>query len=108
VVEALVAHELAEHAGVGGKTRDSNAHVGVGFEDLLLVLCELVDPLPEGDEHPMVLGADAHTYTPLLDGFHGGVHLVQLALRRPRRAVPVVKSLDHLICKSIEIKISHS
>ena len=39
--ERLLLHEVGDHPGVGGQAGDGNAHVGVDFDDLLLIRGEL-------------------------------------------------------------------
>ena len=51
VVEAGIAHELGEEAGVGGHTTDANAHVCVDFKYFLLMDSEVMWALFQSDEH---------------------------------------------------------
>jgi hypothetical protein len=95
VVEGLVAHVLAEHARVGSEPRDRHADVVLHLEDLVLVAGQLRRQLLQTAQHNELAGAQAETDRALLDRLHRVLHLEELALRRPGRAVEVVQSLQH-------------
>lgn len=90
VVEGLIAHVFAEDSGVGSETRDSDADVVLHLEDLILVAGQLRGQLLEAAQHNEVLRTQAEADGALLDCLHRVLHLEQLALGRPGRAVEVV------------------
>lgn len=59
VVEALVAHVLAEHSGISSETRHRHPDVIVDFEHFLLVACEFGGQSLEAAEDDMIGGAEA-------------------------------------------------
>lgn len=95
VVEALRPHVLGERPGVRGEPCDSDAHVAIELEDLLLRGGHLIRrPLQSRQDH-VATAAKTQRRTPLLYRLHGILHLPEFVIMKAVVHVQSYQSVGH-------------